>query len=71
MNVAVLPAACAVFFTTYLKSIRLSAGVQQIRKAEVDLALPCGSNLVMVALDIDPDLTEYRRDRVAYIDQRV
>ena len=56
MKVAVLPCALATFLTTYLYLIRLSAIATSVSKLHVDLALAGGRDLVVVALDVDPDL---------------
>ena len=58
-------------FDDVLEQHQIVGRVQQIRKSEIDLALSGGRDLVVMTFDLDADLAEDRRDRIAKIDQRV
>src|SRR4029079_4601090 len=45
--------------------------MKQIRILEIDLALAAGRNFVVMTLDVDSYLAEYKRDRITDIDQGI
>ena len=52
-------------FDDVLEEHQVVGRVQQIRESEIDLALSGGRDLVVMTFDVDADLAEDRRDRVA------
>lgn len=58
-------------FDNILKKHHVVGRVQQIRESEVDLALSGGRDLVVMAFNVDSDIGQDQRYRIAKIDQRV